>query len=108
MGLYAILGCICFVVLSVVMGYLLLILRDLAIQVRNLSQKTDQLVTKVSDIANQVNSITTEVGVRTTGIVRMVDESASGAIRILEVLAPVFVVYGAFLKVKKMSAARKR
>lgn len=100
------LGSVFFVVLIVVSGYMLVLLSDLGKQVRRLSGKVETLTDKVQGIAEQVSSVTTEVGARTTGIVRMVDESASGALRVLEMLAPVLVVFGAFWKLKR--AVRRR
>lgn len=106
-GIYAVLGSIFFVILIVVACYTLVLLSDLSKQVKNLAGKIEQLTTRVQSIADQVHSVTTEVGVRTTGIVRMVDESAGGAIRILEILAPVLVVFGAFLRIKRMVKGRQ-
>ena len=106
--IYSLLGSVFFVVLIVVVGYMIVILRDIALQVKNLSGKVEQLTDRVKGIADQVNAVTTEVGARTTGIVRMVDESAGGAIRILELLAPVLVVFGAFLKLRGMVSSSRR
>ena len=81
--------------------FLLAMLSDIGKQIKVLSSKVEGLTDKVQTIAEKVDSVTTEVGARTTGIVRMVDESASGALRILEMLAPVFMVVGAFWKLKR-------
>jgi len=107
-GIYALVGSVVFLVYGVIAFVLLLILRDISIQVKNLTGKVEQLTDRVRGIADQVNAVTTEVGARTTGIVRMVDESAGGAIRILEVLAPVLVVFGAFIKLRNMAGGRHR
>ncbi|MBS1721604.1 MAG: hypothetical protein JSS66_01215 [Armatimonadetes bacterium] len=107
-GIYAVLGSAFFLVLIVAAGYLLVLLRDIATQVKNLTGKVEALTDKVTTVAEQVKSVTAEVGARTTGIVRMVDDSAQGAIRVLEMLAPVFVVYGAFVKVRSFARRRKR
>lgn len=101
LGIFCILGSILFVVLTVIAMFLLAMLSDIGKQIKVLSSKVEGLTDKVQTIAEKVDSVTTEVGARTTGIVRMVDESASGALRILEMLAPVFMVVGAFWKLKR-------
>jgi len=101
-GIYAVLGSITFVVLIVVFGYLLLILSDLAKQVKKLTTKVDVLTDRVHTIADNVATVTTEVGVRTSGIVRLVDEKANSAVQILETLAPVFLVIGVFWRLKNV------
>lgn len=107
-GIFSILGSVFFVVLLVVTFVGLLLLSDLTKQVKALTGKVDKLADKVHGIADQVNAVTTEVGARTTGIVRMVDEGASKAIGVLEVLAPVLVVIGAFMKVRRAAGGPVR
>lgn len=101
-GIYAILGSIMFLVMIVVVGYMIYLLAQLAKQVQKLTGKVEGLTDKVHAIADQVKTVTTDVGVRTSGIVRIVDESAHGAIRTLELLAPALVVFGAIMKFRKM------
>ncbi len=107
-GIYAVLGSVFFVVLIVVSCYLLFVLADVAKQVKNLSSKVEALTDKVQTIADQVKSVTTEVGARTTGIVRMVDDSAGRALTFLEYLTPVLMIYGAFVKVRRAAAGRRK
>jgi predicted PurR-regulated permease PerM len=106
-GIYAVLGSVFFVVLIVLVAYLLRVLADLSIQVRSLTDKVQKLTDRVQGIADQVNNVTSEVGSRTTGIVRMVDDSVGGAIRVLDMLAPVLLAVGAFYRLKQVVKRRR-
>jgi outer membrane murein-binding lipoprotein Lpp len=107
-GIYAVLGSVLFLVLIVVATVALKVLLDLASQVRQLTGQVRTLTDKVNGIAEQVSAVTTEVGARATGIVRLVDEHTSGAVRLLEIAAPALFVIGAFLRIRNSALKRGR
>ncbi len=104
-GLFFILGSIAMIVMIVLTALLIKVVLDLHKSLQQLSTRVQALTTKVEGIADQVNTVTREVGVRTTGIVRMVDDTAMSAMTIVERFAPILIVIGAVVKIVK---ARRR
>ena len=107
-GIYAILGSIFFVVLIVVAGYMLVLLSDLSKQIRSLTGKVQTLTERVNTIAKNVESVTSDVGVRAKGIVRLVDDHTSNALRILEYVTPILLIFGAVTKIRRSAYGRSR
>jgi biopolymer transport protein ExbB/TolQ len=107
-GVFAILGSVSFVVAAVVGVYALFALSDIARQVRALAAKVSQLTDRVQGIAEQVDSVTKEVGVRASGLARLVDDSAASAMRVVDFVAPVLIVAGAFFRVRSWALGRRR
>lgn len=107
-GVYAVLGSVFFIVAAVVAAYSLFVLADLAKQVRALTGKVSQLTERVQGIASQVDTVTKEVGVRASGLARLVDDSASNAMRVVDFVAPVLILAGAFFRVRAWATGRRR
>lgn len=107
-GAFFVLGSAAMLVMVAVLAYLVKVLADLRHAMLALASRVEQLTTKVDGIAEQVKTVTTEVGVRTTGIVRMVDDIASPALRIVERFAPVFIGVAAVARIFTAFRARRR
>ena len=107
-GIYCIIGSVFFVVLCVVAGYLLVLLADLSRQVKSLSGKVQSLTDRVNTIATNVESVTSDVGVRAKGIVKLVDEQTGSALKVLEYLAPVLILFGAIIKIRRAAGPKRR
>lgn len=107
-GIYAILGSIFFVVLIIVAGYMLVLLADLSRQLKALTGKIQTLTERVHNIAANVENVTNDVGVRAKGIVRLVDDQTSNALKILEYVTPILLIFGAVSKIRRGSRSRSR
>jgi hypothetical protein len=105
-GLFFILGSVAMILLTIVAVVLVWAILDLKKGIVALTGKVETLTEKVSGIADQVQSITTEVGTRATGITRMVDDVAGGAIDVVEKFAPLLLGAGAVIRM--FSGARRR
>jgi predicted PurR-regulated permease PerM len=101
-GLFFVLGSILMVVLIAISLYLIKILADISRQLHALTNRVDGIAKRVDNIAETVQNITQEVGVRTTGIVRYVDQIAGGTFDFLEKFAPLFMAFGAVWKLGVM------
>lgn len=86
------------VLMIVVALFMVRALLDLKTEVTRLTNQVSGIAARVDGVAKQVESITTDVGVRTGGILRMVDDAAGGAIGLVERFSPWFLVGGAILK----------
>jgi hypothetical protein len=107
-GMFFVLGSIAMlvsVVLLAILGYAALELRK---GVQELSVKIDTITTKVDDIATNLKHVTTEVSTRTTGMVRMIDDAAGGAMTIVEKFAPVLVGIAAAARIFSAFRGRRR
>jgi len=104
-GLFFILGSIAMIVTIGLVAVLIKVVLDLHKSLQVLSGRVQALTSKVEGIAEQVNTVTREVGVRTTGIVRMVDDTAGSAMTIVEKFAPILIVIGAIVRIVR---ARRR
>lgn len=107
-GVFFILGSVAMlvtVVLLAVLGYAALELRT---GVQELSKKIDAITTKVDDIATNLKHVTSEVSTRTTGMVRMIDDAAGGAMTIVEKFAPVLVGVAAVGRIFMQFGRRRR
>ena len=100
-GLFFVLASIAMIVMIALTVLLIKVVMDLQRSLQQLTQRVQALTTKVEGIADQVSTVTREVGVRTSGIVRMVDDTAASAMTIVEKLAPILMVVGAVLKIVK-------
>jgi hypothetical protein len=107
-GIYALLGSAFFLVLIILTAVMVRLMLDLNAQVKQLTKRVQGLTDRVQGIADQVSSVTTEVGSRATGIARLVDEHTGGAIRLLEIAAPVLFVIGAVMKIRNQATGRAR
>ncbi len=99
-GLFFALGSLLVLVLIVVALYSIRVLADLSRQVHSLTEKVEGIAERVDDIAKTVQTVTTEVGVRTSGIVRTVDNIAGGTFDFLEKFAPLFMLLGAIWRLR--------
>jgi len=97
-GIYAILGSIFMVVMIVVAGVLVRVLLDLKDELRRLSNRVDGIAQRVDSVAKEVQTVTGEVGVRTSGLLRLVDDAAGPALGAVERYGPLFLVVGAALR----------
>jgi biopolymer transport protein ExbB/TolQ len=107
-GVYALLGSVYFVLMAVAVAYGLYVVADLARQVRKLAGKVSDLTDRVQGIAAQVDTVTRDVGVRAGGLARMVDETATGAMRVVDFVAPVLILAGAFFRIRRWALGRRR
>lgn len=101
-------GTVFFIVMAVVGAYSLLILLDIARQMRSLTSRVNSLTEKVHGIAERVDGVTSDLGVRASGLAKMVDETASGAMRVVEFVAPVLILFGAVMRIKAWTRGRRR
>jgi|GEM_PF-2430821 len=98
-GIYALLGSIFMLVGIVVAAITIRLLLDVRSELRNLSVRVEQLTTRMDTITKEVQMVTQEVSVRASGILRMVDDAAGGAIGAVQKFGPALLVVGALARV---------
>ena len=91
--------CVAMMVIAVVMVALLLEVKK---GIANVSERVQSVASRVDSVAKQVEHVTTEVGTRTTGIMRSVDDIASGAFEVVERYAPVAIGLAVVFKLASM------
>ncbi len=107
-GIYAVMGSIFFIVMAVLCVYAVYILLDITRQIRSLTARVSALTEKVQGIAERVDGVTSELGVRASGLARMVDETASSAMRVVDFVAPVLILVGAVSRIRAWTRGRRR
>jgi hypothetical protein len=100
-GLFAILGSVAMIAITILAGVLIWVSLDLLKQLRALSVKIDALSTKASIIAANVQSITEDVSLRTKTVGAMVDDGSAKAYGFVEKAAPVLVVAGILFRLAR-------
>lgn len=100
-GIFFVLGAIAMIVLIALLAMMIKVVMDLHRAIQSLNTRVQALTTKVEGIAEQVNTVTREVGVRTSGIVRLVDDTAGSAMSVVERFAPLLIAVGALFKMFK-------
>lgn len=107
-GIYALLGSIFMLVGIVVAGVTIRLLLDVRTELQGLSRRVEVLTNRVDTITKEVQLVTQEVGVRATGILRLVDDAAGGAVGAVQRLGPTLLVIGALARVILAARGRKR
>lgn len=107
-GMFFVLGSVAMVVTVVLLAVLVYAVLELRKSVIVLSVKVDQITDKVNAIASTVQQVTSDVGTRATGITRMIDDAAGGAMDIVEKFAPLLVGVATVARVFMAFRGRRR
>lgn len=100
-GLFFVLGSIAMLVIIALTAFMIRLVWDLRQAISGLNRRIEVLTDRVDTITSQVQTITTDVGVRTSGIVRMVDDIAGNAMSVVERFSPWLILGAAVFRIAK-------
>lgn len=101
-GIFFVVGSVVMGVMVFVSAALIWLLLDLRRSISSINKRVVDLTDRVQGIATNVSDVTNEVGIRTRGIVRVVDDHAHTALEIVEKFAPLILGITIVTKIVKL------
>ena len=106
-GMFFVLGSVFMIIGTAVACVLVWVLLELRVSINRLTSKVEEISDKVNEVAGTVKDVTTEVSTRASGLTRMVDDAAGGAMDVVERFAPLFIGLAAVFKLYRALFGRR-